>query len=146
MTVWLSFSFFFPFYSSSSTEPSEEPLVDLSDVLNTDPDILGMLGKPSGDSGAWYVSHKQPQWQEFIKGHLAVGLHSRPCGSVISWGTTCSLLSPLNDLFCLFVHIFQQYLILIPWFYLLFALSVPCCAFVSVITVISIILSGFGFL
>uniref|UniRef100_H3DCP4 [histone H3]-lysine(4) N-methyltransferase n=1 Tax=Tetraodon nigroviridis TaxID=99883 RepID=H3DCP4_TETNG len=31
-------------------QPSEEPLVDLSDVLNTDPDILGMLGKPSGDS------------------------------------------------------------------------------------------------
>lgn len=51
MTVWLPFSFFC-FISSSSTEPSEEPLVDLSDVLNTDPDILGMLGKPSGDSGA----------------------------------------------------------------------------------------------
>ncbi|KAM6948736.1 histone-lysine N-methyltransferase 2C [Aplochiton taeniatus] len=28
-----------------------EPLVDLSDVLNTDTDILGMLGKTSGDSG-----------------------------------------------------------------------------------------------
>lgn len=51
MTVWLPFSFFC-FISSSSTEPSEEALVDLSDVLNTDPDILGMLGKPSGDSGA----------------------------------------------------------------------------------------------
>ncbi|XP_077470695.1 histone-lysine N-methyltransferase 2C isoform X2 [Stigmatopora argus] len=32
-------------------QTSEEPLVDLSDVLNTDADILGMLGKPSGDSG-----------------------------------------------------------------------------------------------
>ncbi|XP_073347708.1 histone-lysine N-methyltransferase 2C isoform X3 [Pagrus major] len=31
-------------------QTSEEPLVDLSDVLNTDADILGMLGKPSGDS------------------------------------------------------------------------------------------------
>lgn len=37
---------------SSSTETSEEPLVDLSDVLNTDADIFGMLGKPSSDSGA----------------------------------------------------------------------------------------------
>ncbi|XP_068197773.1 histone-lysine N-methyltransferase 2C [Antennarius striatus] len=32
-------------------QASEEPLVDLSDVLNTDADILGMLGKPSNDSG-----------------------------------------------------------------------------------------------
>ncbi|XP_057712545.1 histone-lysine N-methyltransferase 2C isoform X1 [Corythoichthys intestinalis] len=32
-------------------QTSEEPLVDLADVLNTDADILGMLGKPSGDSG-----------------------------------------------------------------------------------------------
>ncbi|XP_047187758.1 histone-lysine N-methyltransferase 2C isoform X3 [Scophthalmus maximus] len=32
-------------------QSSEEPLVDLSDVLNTDADILGMLGKPSNDSG-----------------------------------------------------------------------------------------------
>ncbi|XP_041659164.1 histone-lysine N-methyltransferase 2C isoform X2 [Cheilinus undulatus] len=31
-------------------QTSEEPLVDLSDVLNTDADILGMLGKPSSDS------------------------------------------------------------------------------------------------
>lgn len=45
------FFLFFPF-----TETSEEPLVDLSDVLNTDADILGMLGKPSSDSGASYIS------------------------------------------------------------------------------------------
>ncbi|XP_035527321.1 histone-lysine N-methyltransferase 2C isoform X3 [Morone saxatilis] len=32
-------------------QTSEEPLVDLSDVLNSDADILGMLGKPSSDSG-----------------------------------------------------------------------------------------------
>ncbi|XP_035527324.1 histone-lysine N-methyltransferase 2C isoform X5 [Morone saxatilis] len=31
-------------------QTSEEPLVDLSDVLNSDADILGMLGKPSSDS------------------------------------------------------------------------------------------------
>ncbi|XP_041804215.1 histone-lysine N-methyltransferase 2C isoform X2 [Chelmon rostratus] len=34
-----------------AAQTSEEPLVDLSDVLNTDADILGMLGKPSSDSG-----------------------------------------------------------------------------------------------
>ncbi|KAI3374932.1 hypothetical protein L3Q82_021460 [Scortum barcoo] len=48
-----------PLLSASSTplptrpaaaQTSEEPLVDLSDVLNTDADILGMLGKPSSDS------------------------------------------------------------------------------------------------
>lgn len=49
----LVFSFvFFLFLPSPSTETSEEPLVDLSDVLNTDADILGMLEKPSSDSGA----------------------------------------------------------------------------------------------
>ncbi|XP_070989710.1 histone-lysine N-methyltransferase 2C-like isoform X2 [Oncorhynchus clarkii lewisi] len=32
-------------------QPSEEPLVDLSEVLNTDADLLGMLGKQTGDSG-----------------------------------------------------------------------------------------------
>ncbi|XP_019734515.1 histone-lysine N-methyltransferase 2C isoform X5 [Hippocampus comes] len=37
-------------------QTSEEPLVDLSDVLNTDADILGMLGKPSGDSGLDFCS------------------------------------------------------------------------------------------
>ncbi|XP_047445437.1 histone-lysine N-methyltransferase 2C isoform X4 [Mugil cephalus] len=36
---------------SAAAQTSEEPLVDLSDVLNTDADILGMLGKPSSDSG-----------------------------------------------------------------------------------------------
>uniref|UniRef100_UPI003AAECAA4 histone-lysine N-methyltransferase 2C isoform X1 n=1 Tax=Centroberyx gerrardi TaxID=166262 RepID=UPI003AAECAA4 len=35
----------------AGAQTSEEPLVDLSDVLNTDADILGMLGKPSSDSG-----------------------------------------------------------------------------------------------
>ncbi|XP_038573921.1 histone-lysine N-methyltransferase 2C isoform X5 [Micropterus salmoides] len=34
----------------AAAQTSEEPLVDLSDVLNTDADILGMLGKPSSDS------------------------------------------------------------------------------------------------
>lgn len=48
------FFFFLPF--SPSTEASEEPLVDLSDVLNTDADILGMLGKSSNDSGASYLT------------------------------------------------------------------------------------------
>lgn len=51
--LFLFFSFLFFF--SPSTEASEEPLVDLSDVLNTDADILGMLGKPSSDSGASYI-------------------------------------------------------------------------------------------
>lgn len=48
----LVFLFFVSSFFSPSTETSEEPLVDLSDVLNTDADILGMLGKPSNDSGA----------------------------------------------------------------------------------------------
>ena len=50
------FLFFVSSFFSPSTETSEEPLVDLSDVLNTDADILGMLGKPSSDSGASYIS------------------------------------------------------------------------------------------
>lgn len=51
VTLW--FSFVFPFISfPSSAETTEEPLVDLADVLNTGADILGVLGKPSGDSGA----------------------------------------------------------------------------------------------
>lgn len=74
MTVWFSFFFFCFLFFCPSTEASEEPLVDLSDVLNTDADILGMLGKPSSDSGASYISHRQSQWQEFINVHLAVGL------------------------------------------------------------------------
>nr|XP_019959050.1 PREDICTED: histone-lysine N-methyltransferase 2C isoform X3 [Paralichthys olivaceus] len=40
----------------TATQTSEEPLVDLSDVLNTDADILGMLGKPSNDSGLDFCS------------------------------------------------------------------------------------------
>lgn len=40
----------------SSTEPSEEPLVDLSEVLNTDADLLRMLGKQTGDSGMSLIS------------------------------------------------------------------------------------------
>ena len=34
-----------------STETSEEPLVDLSDVLSSDTDLLGMLGKSATDHG-----------------------------------------------------------------------------------------------
>ncbi|XP_038573922.1 histone-lysine N-methyltransferase 2C isoform X6 [Micropterus salmoides] len=40
----------------AAAQTSEEPLVDLSDVLNTDADILGMLGKPSSDSGLDFCS------------------------------------------------------------------------------------------
>ncbi|TNN45798.1 Histone-lysine N-methyltransferase 2C [Liparis tanakae] len=36
---------------AAAAQTSEEPLVDLSDVLNTDADILGMLGKQGSDSG-----------------------------------------------------------------------------------------------
>uniref|UniRef100_A0AAV2JQ26 [Histone H3]-lysine(4) N-trimethyltransferase n=1 Tax=Knipowitschia caucasica TaxID=637954 RepID=A0AAV2JQ26_KNICA len=42
--------------NSRDTEASEEPLVDLSDVLNSDADILGMLGKTSSDSGLDFCS------------------------------------------------------------------------------------------
>lgn len=42
---------------SRSPASSEDPLVDLSEVLNTDDDILGMLSgdlvKPGDDSGRW---------------------------------------------------------------------------------------------
>lgn len=58
-----------------STETAEEPLVDLSDVLNTDADILGMLGKPSSDSGASYIS-QEVTVETFISSHLAAGLRS----------------------------------------------------------------------
>lgn len=54
----LVFFLFCFIFVSPSTETSEEPLVDLSDVLNTDADILGILGKPSSDSGASHVSHR----------------------------------------------------------------------------------------
>uniref|UniRef100_A0A4W5P261 Uncharacterized protein n=1 Tax=Hucho hucho TaxID=62062 RepID=A0A4W5P261_9TELE len=37
-------------------QPSEEPLMDLSEVLNTDADLLGMLGKQTGDSGMSLIS------------------------------------------------------------------------------------------
>ncbi|XP_044075818.1 histone-lysine N-methyltransferase 2C isoform X5 [Siniperca chuatsi] len=40
----------------AAAQTSEEPLVDLSDVLNTDADILGMFGKPSSDSGLDFCS------------------------------------------------------------------------------------------
>lgn len=70
MTFW--FSSYFCFIFSPSTETSEEPLVDLSDVLNTDADILGMLGKPSSDSGASHVS-------------------LRHCGMVCYWSPTVGL-------------------------------------------------------
>lgn len=54
MTVLFSF---FSFISiPSSTETTEEPLVDLADVLNSGADILGVLGKPSSDSGASKIS------------------------------------------------------------------------------------------
>ncbi|KAM8839649.1 histone-lysine N-methyltransferase 2C isoform 3-T3 [Synchiropus picturatus] len=39
-----------------TAQPSEEPLVDLADVLNNDADILGMLGKPCSDSGLDFCS------------------------------------------------------------------------------------------
>ncbi|XP_074545267.1 histone-lysine N-methyltransferase 2C isoform X4 [Halichoeres trimaculatus] len=41
---------------AAAAQTSEEPLVDLSDVLNSDADILGMLGKPSSDSGLDFCS------------------------------------------------------------------------------------------
>lgn len=99
-------SFFVPFFPPPSTETSEEPLVDLSDVLNTDADILGMLGKPSSDSGASYKSHRQSQWQEFINSHLAVGfIKSFAPGSEISSDSEFILISPLNDFFFFKCHI-----------------------------------------
>ena len=49
---YLPFFSFVCFLFSMCTETCEEPLVDLCEVLNTDADILGMLGKPSVDSGA----------------------------------------------------------------------------------------------
>ncbi|XP_028327720.1 histone-lysine N-methyltransferase 2C isoform X3 [Gouania willdenowi] len=41
---------------TSAAQPCEEPLVDLCDVLNTDADILGMLGKASSESGLDFCS------------------------------------------------------------------------------------------
>lgn len=69
--LWhFGFPFFPPFISfPSSAETTEEPLVDLADVLNTGADILGVLGKPSGDSGASNISQAVTV-TEYIIGHL----------------------------------------------------------------------------
>ncbi|XP_037837713.1 histone-lysine N-methyltransferase 2C isoform X3 [Kryptolebias marmoratus] len=42
----------------AAAQPTEEPLVDLSDVLNSGADILGVLGKPSSDSGLDFCPFK----------------------------------------------------------------------------------------
>ncbi|XP_007559463.1 histone-lysine N-methyltransferase 2C isoform X1 [Poecilia formosa] len=42
----------------AAPQTTEEPLVDLADVLNTGADILGVLGKPSGDSGLDFCPFK----------------------------------------------------------------------------------------
>ncbi|XP_072219663.1 histone-lysine N-methyltransferase 2C isoform X2 [Leuresthes tenuis] len=74
-----------PLLSASTTsiptrqaaQTSEEPLVDLSDVLNTDADILGMLGKPSSDSGLdfcpFQVDSSPPPFAGLDIGPLADG-------------------------------------------------------------------------
>nr|XP_015812352.2 histone-lysine N-methyltransferase 2C isoform X2 [Nothobranchius furzeri] len=46
----LSASSSMPARAAAAPQPAEDPLVDLSDVLNSGADILGALGKPSGDS------------------------------------------------------------------------------------------------
>ncbi|XP_029971030.1 histone-lysine N-methyltransferase 2C isoform X3 [Salarias fasciatus] len=62
---------------TTGAQPSEEPLVDLSDVLNTDADILGMLGKPSSDSGLdfcpFQVDSSPPPFAGLDIGPLADG-------------------------------------------------------------------------
>lgn len=46
------------------------------------------------------ISHRQSQWQQFIKSHLAVDLQNRiPRGYEISSDSKFILLSPLNDFF-----------------------------------------------
>ncbi|RVE61909.1 hypothetical protein OJAV_G00175270 [Oryzias javanicus] len=45
-----------PSRSGATAETSDEPLVDLADVLNSDADILGMLGKSSSESGLDFCS------------------------------------------------------------------------------------------
>lgn len=72
LVFFFSFSFFVSRPFLPFTEPTEEPLVDLSDVLNSGADILGVLGKPSSDSGASYISQAITV-AECIKSHLAVG-------------------------------------------------------------------------
>ncbi|XP_033960540.1 histone-lysine N-methyltransferase 2C isoform X2 [Pseudochaenichthys georgianus] len=75
-----------PLLSASSTslqtrpaaaQTSEEPLVDLSDVLNSDADILGMLGKSSSDSGLdfcpFQVDSSPPSFAGLDIGPLADG-------------------------------------------------------------------------
>ncbi|XP_023128509.2 histone-lysine N-methyltransferase 2C isoform X4 [Amphiprion ocellaris] len=61
----------------AAAQTSEEPLVDLSDVLNTDADILGMLGKPSSDSGLdfcpFQVDSSPPPFAGLDIGPLADG-------------------------------------------------------------------------
>ncbi|XP_032387905.1 histone-lysine N-methyltransferase 2C isoform X8 [Etheostoma spectabile] len=69
----------------AAAQTSEDPLVDLSDVLNTDADILGMLGKPSSDSGLdfcpFQVDSSPPPFAGLDIGPLAesspVALHSQ---------------------------------------------------------------------
>lgn len=73
---FLSF-FVSSFFPPPSTETSEEPLVDLSDVLNTDADILGMLGKPSSDSGAFIYLTGSHSGRNLLINHLAVGFKEK---------------------------------------------------------------------
>lgn len=143
MIFWFSFFLFFCFFLfSPSTETSEEPLVDLSDVLNTDADILGMLGKPSSDSGASYISQAVTVARIYKQSPSRGLTKSFPRGSEISSDSKFILLSPLNS----FLKSHSLKILLIHlWFYLLFALSEVCCA-CSVFTIFSLILSGFGFL
>ncbi|CAG5896688.1 unnamed protein product [Menidia menidia] len=66
-----------PARQAGPAQTSEEPLVDLSDVLNTDADILGMLGKPSSDSGLdfcpFQVDSSPPPFAGLDIGPLADG-------------------------------------------------------------------------
>ncbi|KAM8849356.1 histone-lysine N-methyltransferase 2C isoform 1-T1 [Spinachia spinachia] len=61
----------------ATAQTAEEPLVDLSDVLNTDGDILGMLGKPSSDCGLdfcpFQVDSSPPPFAGLDIGPLADG-------------------------------------------------------------------------
>lgn len=64
-----------------STETSDEPLVDLADVLNSDADILGMLGKSSSESGASFYltgshSSNYPKTTSFFIQQIASLLHT----------------------------------------------------------------------
>lgn len=90
------------------------------------------------------ISHKQPQWQEFIKGHLAVVLQNL-FSQFSNFLRHHMYFFHLLWFFSFVVTFFSNIFIFIFWCYLLFALSKACCA-CSAITVISIILSGFGFL